>query len=154
MALHVGDEAPQFTLPSSTGGTISLQDLAGRKVALYFYPRDDTSGCTKEACGFRDAEAELKAAGIEVLGVSADDLESHHKFAEKFSLPFPLLADTDTTVSNAYGAYGERQARGGTVIGVRRMTYLIDEAGKIQKIWPTVQPEGHAAEVLEAARAG
>jgi peroxiredoxin Q/BCP len=153
MTLKVGDKAPEFSLVASTGETVSLRDLADKKVVLYFYPRDDTPGCTKEACSFRDANAQLKAAGVEVLGVSADGLSSHRQFAEKYGLPFPLLADEEKVVANAYGAWGERQVRGRTVVGVKRMTFLIDEQGTIQKIWPAVTPDDHAQEVLEAVRA-
>ena len=150
--LNVGDQAPDFSLPASTDETMSLRELRGKKVALYFYPEDDTPGCTKEACGFRDASDELKAAGIQVLGVSADGLDSHRRFSDKFGLTFPLLSDEDKTTANAYGTWGEKQVRGRTVIGMRRMTFLIDEEGKVQKIWHTVKPEGHAEEVLKAAQ--
>ena len=152
MALNVGDEAPEFSLPSSTGETISLSDLAGRKVVLYFYPKDDTPGCTKEACGFRDSNDDLQTAGIQVLGLSTDSIKSHNKFIDKYNLNFPLLSDTDKTVADAYGAWGEKKFMGKTVIGMKRMTFLIDEKGKIKKIWPAVKPEGHAQEVLDAAR--
>lgn len=152
MALAIGDKAPDFSLPASTGETVSLAGLEGKKVVLYFYPKDDTPGCTKEACGFRDADQELRAAGVEVLGVSADSLSSHQKFSDKFGLSFPLLADVDKIVANAYGAWGEKVVMGRKVIGMRRMTFLIDEEGVVQKIWAKVKPEGHAAEVLEAAR--
>lgn len=152
MALNVGDPAPDFALPASTGATIALKDLRGKKVVLYFYPKDDTPGCTKEACGFRDVSAELKAAGAEVLGVSADGLASHKRFAEKYGLSFPLLADTEKTAANAYGAWGEKTVMGRKTIGMRRMTFLIDEQGRIARVWPKVSPEGHAAEVLAAVR--
>ena len=152
MTLSPGDKAPHFSLPASTGDTISLSDAAGRKVALYFYPKDDTPGCVKEACGFRDANAELKAAGVEVLGVSADSLKSHRRFVDKYELNFPLLSDEDKTVSTAYGAWGEKTAWGKTTVGMRRMTFLIDEEGMIQKVWPKVRPEGHAEEVLKAVK--
>jgi len=154
MPLKVGDKAPVFSLPASTGKTISLQELAGKKVVLYFYPRDDTPGCTKEACGFRDTHEGLTAAGVEVLGVSADSLRAHAKFAEKYRLSFPLLSDAEKIVAIAYGAWGEKQVRGRTVIGMKRMTFLIDEGGTIQQIWSTVKPEVHATEVLEAIRRG
>ena len=154
MTLEVGDKAPDFSLPASKGETISLAGLKGKKVVLYFYPKDDTPGCTKEACGFRDADQELRAAGVEVLGVSADSLSSHQKFSNKFGLSFPLLSDSERVVANAYGAWGEMMVMGRKVIGMRRMTFLIDQESKIQKIWPKVKAEGHAAEVLEAALAG
>jgi thioredoxin-dependent peroxiredoxin len=154
MPLKVGDKAPGFALPASTGQTISLQELAGKKVVLYFYPRDDTPGCTKEACGFRDEHAALQAAGAEVVGVSTDSIRAHTTFTAKYGLSFPLLSDADKTVATAYGAWGEKQVRGRTVIGMKRMTFLIDEGGTIRRIWSTVKPEGHAAEVLEALRRG
>jgi len=153
MALKAGDKAPEFNLPASTGGNISLKSLAGKKVALYFYPADDTPGCTKEACSFRDSEAALQKAGITVLGVSADGLASHKKFIDKYHLNFPLLADENKVAANAYGAWGEKEVMGKTVIGMRRMTFLIDEKGKLKKVWEKVTPEGHADEVLAAAKA-
>ena len=153
MTLSPGDKAPHFSLPASTGETISLTDAAGRKVVLYFYPKDDTPGCVKEACSFRDANAELRAAGVEVLGVSADSLKSHRRFVEKYKLNFPLLSDEEMTVSTAYGAWGEKTAWGKTTVGMRRMTFLIDEEGMIRKVWPKVRPDGHAEEVLKAVKA-
>lgn len=154
MTLNVGDVAPRFSLPASTGETISLDGLAGKKVVRYFYPKDDTPGCTKEACGFRDSSQELNAAGVEVLGVSADSLTSHEKFASKYSLSFPLLSDAEKEVATAYGAWGEKVTMGRRVIGMRRMTFLIDEDEKIQQVWPKVRAEGHAQEVLKAVQAG
>lgn len=154
MTLSVGDKAPEFSLLASTGETISLRDLIGSKVVLYFYPKDDTPGCTREACSFRDTDAELESAGVKVLGISADSVSSHQKFAEKFGLPFPLLADEEKATINAYGVWGERQARGQTVMGIRRMTFLVDEEGTIQKIWPAVTPDNHAQEILDAIREG
>ena len=153
MTLSSGDKAPQFSLPASTGETISLLGTAGRKVVLYFYPKDDTPGCVKEACSFRDANADLRAAGVEVLGVSADSLKSHRRFVEKYRLNFPLLSDEEKTVSTAYGAWGEKTAWGKTTVGMKRMTFLIDEEGVIRKVWPKVRPEGHAEEVLKAVKA-
>ena len=150
MALEVGDPAPQFSLPASTGDTISLKDLEGKKVVLYFYPKDDTPGCTKEACSFRDADSELQSAGVVVLGVNADNLQSHEKFVNKYNLSFPLLADEDKAVATAYGAWGEKKRFGRTYMGLNRMTFLIDEGGKLQKIWPAVRAGGHAQEVLAA----
>ena len=153
MTLSPGDKAPQFSLPASTGETISLLGTAGRKVVLYFYPKDDTPGCVKEACSFRDANAELRVAGVEVLGISADSLKSHRRFVEKYRLNFPLLSDEEKTVSTAYGAWGEKTAWGKTTVGMKRMTFLIDEEGVIRKVWPKVRPEGHAEEVLKAVKA-
>ena len=153
MTLSPGDKAPHFSLPASTGETISLSGVAGRKVVLYFYPKDDTPGCVKEACSFRDANAELRAEGVEVLGVSADSLKSHRRFVEKYRLNFPLLSDEEKTVSTAYGAWGEKTAWGKKTVGMRRMTFLIDEEGVIRKVWPKVRAEGHAVEVLKAVKA-
>jgi peroxiredoxin Q/BCP len=150
--LNVGDKAPDFSLPASTGDNISLKDLRGSTVVLYFYPKDDTPGCTREACSFRDSNDELISSGIKVLGVSADSVQSHRDFVGKFNLPFPLLSDEDKEVINGYGAWGERQVRGRTVIGIRRMTYLIDQEGAIRQIWANVTPDNHAQEILEAAR--
>jgi thioredoxin-dependent peroxiredoxin len=152
MTLKTGDKAPAFSLPASTGDTVSLADLAGNKVVLYFYPKDDTPGCTREACGFRDMDVPLQFAGIKVLGVSADNADSHRQFAEKFSLSFPLLSDEKKEVINAYGVWGKRQVRGQTIMGIRRMTFLIDEEGTIRKIWPNVTPDNHAQEILEAVQ--
>jgi peroxiredoxin Q/BCP len=121
-------------------------------VVLYFYPRDDTPGCTTEACGFRDSYDALTAAGVEILGVSADSLRAHTKFSEKYHLPFPLLSDADKQVATAYGAWGEKQVRGRTVVGMKRMTFLIDATGTIQHIWSSVTPVGHAAAVLAAVQ--
>ena len=152
MALHVGDKAPGFSLASSSGKEISLAGQLGKKVVLYFYPKDDTPGCTKEACGFRDLNKDIAEAGAVVLGVSADGIESHDRFIRKFDLNFPLLADEDKTVANAYGAWGEKEVNGKTVIGMIRKTFLIDETGGIQKTWPLVTPAGHAEEVLAAIK--
>jgi peroxiredoxin Q/BCP len=147
-----GNVAPLFSLPASTGKTVSLNELAGKKVILYFYPKDDTPGCTKEACGFRDLISEIKMAGAEVFGVSPDSVESHQAFIKKFALTFPLLADTEKTVANAYGAWGEKIVRGKKRMGVIRMTFLIDKNGSIERIWPKVQPEDHPDEVLRAIK--
>ena len=152
MALTEGDKAPEFSLDSSTGETLSLSDLKGKKVALYFYPRDDTPGCTIEACNFRDSLGDRPEAGIIVLGVSGDSVESHNQFIDKFDLNFPLLADEDKAVSDKYGVWVERIRDGKTSMGIKRVTFLIDEEGTIAKIWPEVKPDGHALEVLEAAQ--
>ena len=152
MPLKVGDKPPDFSLPASTGETISLKDLAGKKVVLYFYPKDNTPGCTKEACNFRDANDDLKDAGVVVLGVSKDSLKSHYKFIDKYKLNFPLLADEDTAVADSYGAWGEKKLYGRKYMGMCRMTFLIGEDGKIENIWPKVKPKGHAEEVLEALK--
>jgi peroxiredoxin Q/BCP len=145
-----GSSAPDFTAKNTDGETVRLKDLRGRKVVLYFYPKDDTPGCTKEACSFRDSFRNFTKRGIEVLGVSTDSEASHKKFTAKYKLPFTLLADTDHSISDAYGVYGEKKFMGRTYMGVKRMTFLIDEKGKIKKIFEKVHPEEHAQEVLEA----
>jgi len=151
--LNEGDVAPDFTLPQSGGGTLSLHDLRGRQVVVYFYPKDDTSGCTKEACGFRDTYTPLQQAGVTVIGISPDDVVSHDRFAGKYNLPFPLLADPDHRVAEAYGAWGQKTNYGKTYMGIIRSTFLIDENGRIKKIWRRVKPEGHAEKVAKAAGA-
>ena len=129
---------------------VRLKDLRGKNVVLYFYPKDDTPGCTKEACAFRDSFGKFRKRGIEVLGVSLDSEKSHQKFAKKFDLPFRLLADTDRALSEKYGTYGEKKFMGRKYMGVHRMTFLIDEKGKIKKIYEKVKPDDHAEEVLAA----
>ena len=148
--LKEGDKAPDFTAVDGEGKTVRLKDLRGKKVVLYFYPKDDTPGCTKEACSFRDSFAKFKKRGIEVLGVSLDSEAKHKKFAEKYDLPFRLLVDTDRAISEGYGTYGEKKFMGRTYLGVHRMTFLVDEKGKIKKIFSKVKPEDHAEEVLAA----
>lgn len=150
LKLNEGDLAPAFTAATNGGQTISLADFKGRPVILYFYPKDDTPGCTKEACAFRDAFAEFTAKGAVVLGVSADPVKSHDKFVKKFKLPFPLLADEDKRIVDAYGVWGEKTFMGRRYQGIHRVTFLIGGDGRIQKIWPKVKPEEHAAEVLAA----
>jgi thioredoxin-dependent peroxiredoxin len=145
-----GNTAPAFTATDSDGRKVSLKDFRGERVVLYFYPKDDTPGCTKEACSFRDAFSEYKKRGIKVLGVSPDNEASHKKFAAKFKLPFTLLADPDHSISDAYGTYGEKKFMGRKYMGVKRTTFLIDEKGKIKKIFEKVKPEEHAREVLDA----
>jgi len=145
-----GNVAPAFTAKNADGETVRLKDLRGQKVVLYFYPKDDTPGCTKEACSFRDTFATYKKRGIEVLGVSPDSEASHKKFAAKYKLPFTLLADPDHSIADAYGVYGEKKFMGRTYMGVKRITFLIDEKGKIRKVFEKVKPEEHAKEVLEA----
>jgi thioredoxin-dependent peroxiredoxin len=146
--LEPGQKAPDFQTADQEGRSVSLKDFAGRKVVLYFYPKDDTPGCTKEACAFRDGYSDFRKTKIEVLGVSADGVESHKKFAEKFSLPFRLLADTDKTIVKNYGVWGEKSLYGRKFQGIHRVTYLIDEKGKIAAVWPKVRPDGHAREIL------
>src|SRR5213083_1602632 len=151
--LAVGETAPDFALRSDDGRRMSLKDFRGKKVVLYFYPKDDTPGCTKEACSFRDANHLMQKRGIVVLGVSTDDVPSHQKFAEKYGLPFPLLSDTDTSVSQLYGVYGEKNMYGKKYMGVNRETFLIDKDGIVRKAWHKVKPEEHANEVLETVDA-
>ena len=148
--LKEGSVAPDFKTTNTNGETVRLKDLRGQKVVLYFYPKDDTPGCTKEACSFRDAFSDFKKRGIEVLGVSTDSEASHQKFTAKYKLPFPLLADTDHSIADAYGVYGEKKFMGRTYMGVKRMTFLIDEKGKIAKIFEKVKVDEHAREVLDA----
>jgi peroxiredoxin Q/BCP len=145
-----GDPAPPFAAQTSTGETIRLADLKGKEVILYFYPKDDTPGCTKEACGFRDQFAEFKKRGAIVLGVSPDPAKKHDKFIKKFDLPFPLLLDEDKKIINAYGVWGEKTFMGRKYMGVYRVTFLIGKDGRIKRIWPDVKPDLHAAEVLAA----
>ena len=148
--LKEGDKAPDFTVRDGEGQTVRLKDLRGKKVVLYFYPKDDTPGCTKEACSFRDSFAKFKKGDIEVLGVSFDSEAKHKKFAQKFDLPFRLLADADRSIAESFGTYGEKKFMGRTYMGIHRMTFLIDEKGKIKKIFNKVKPEEHAEEVLAA----
>jgi peroxiredoxin Q/BCP len=148
--LAPGNKAPAFSLPSDEGGTVSLKDLKGKKVVLYFYPKDDTSGCTTEACELRDSWARVKRAGAVVLGVSPDGIASHQKFRKKYKLPFALLADEDHEVAERYGAWGEKSMYGRKYFGILRSTFIIDETGRIAKVFPKVKPKGHAAEVLAA----
>jgi peroxiredoxin Q/BCP len=148
--LKEGSRAPAFSTKDAEGKKVSLKDYRGEKVVLYFYPKDDTPGCTKEACSFRDAFSDFKKRGIKVLGVSPDNESSHQKFAAKYKLPFTLLTDTDHTIADSYGVYGEKKFMGRTYMGVRRTTFLIDEQGKIKKIFAKVKPDEHAREVLDA----
>ena len=148
--LVTGQKAPQFSLPASTGNKVALKDFKGKSVVvLYFYPRDNTPGCTKEACSFRDLQAEFEEAGAVILGVSTDSLESHDKFAAKYELRFPLLADKDAEVATKYGVWQEKNMYGKKSMGIVRTTFVIDKDGKIAKIWPKVKVEEHADEVLE-----
>jgi peroxiredoxin Q/BCP len=144
-----GDQAPLFA-GQTAGGGVALKDLRGQFVVLYFYPRDNTPGCTIEACQFRDRFEDFKKRGIAVLGASADSGASHGKFAQRFRLPFPLLADEDKSIARAYGAWGEKSFLGRKYLGMRRITFLIGPDGRIRKIWRKVKPLGHAAEVLAA----
>ena len=150
VTLKEGDAAPDFSAATSGGGKVSLADFKGKNVILYFYPKDDTPGCTKEACGFRDGFAEFQKRGAVIFGVSTDSAASHDKFVEKFKLPFPLLADEDKKIVNAYGVWGDKSFLGRIYQGTRRVTFLIGGDGRIKKIWPKVKPDQHAAEVLAA----
>ena len=148
--LKEGSTAPAFKTTDANGEPVNLKDFRGQKVVLYFYPKDDTPGCTREACSFRDSFSKFKKRGIEVFGVSLDSEKSHQKFIDKFSLPFPLLADTERKLSESFGTYGEKKFMGRTYMGNHRMTFLIDEKGKIKKIFSKVKPDEHAEEVLAA----
>lgn len=150
MKLREGDVAPGFTAPVNGGGEVSLSQFRGQAVVLYFYPKDNTPGCNKEACGFRDAHDEITAKGAVVLGVSADSAARHDKFIDKFELPFSLIADEDKSICEAYGVWGDKSFMGRTFLGIKRMTFLIDTDGVIRKIWPKVKVATHAAEVLAA----
>ena len=148
LKLKEGDRAPEFSAAASGGGTISLADFKGRNVILYFYPRDDTPGCTKEACAFRDHFAEFKKRGVIVLGVSTDSAKSHDKFIAKYQLPFTLLVDDEKKIVQAYGVWGEKSFLGKKYLGTHRVTFLIGPDGRIRKVWPKVKPEEHVKEVL------
>jgi peroxiredoxin Q/BCP len=150
LAIEEGTPAPDFTLASDSGDAIALSSLRGKPVVLYFYPKDDTPGCTAQACGIRDAWGEFERAGAVVLGVSPDGEASHARFKEKFDLPFTLLADTDHEVADAYGVWGEKSYAGKTYMGVNRSTFVIDEHGNVARIFLDVKPDQHADQVLEA----
>ncbi len=151
MAVQEGKAAPAFSLPDANGKMVSLKDFAGKNVIVYFYPKDDTPGCTKEACGFRDDWKTLQKRGIVVLGISADNAASHQRFAAKYKLPFPLLSDVDRKVMTAYGAYGEKMMYGKKTTGVIRSTVWVGPDGKVKKHWARVaSAEQHPAKVLEA----
>ena len=147
-----GSKAPPFALRSDAGEIVRLADLKGRKVVLYFYPKDDTEGCTVEACEFRDRWAQVRKTGAVVLGVSPDSVTSHGKFRKKFHLPFPLLADPDHEVAERYGVWGKKSMFGRKYFGIIRTTFVIDEAGRIAKVFERVRPKGHADMVLAALR--
>ena len=153
MTLKAGDKAPAFTLPATGGEPISLASLKGRKAVIYFYPKDDTSGCTKEAQEFQALKGEFAASGAEIIGVSADSLKSHDKVREKYGLDFTLASDESKAMLEAYGVWVEKSMYGKKYMGIERTTFLIDQNGKIVRIWPKVKVPGHAAEVLEAAKA-
>lgn len=152
MALKVGDKAPAFKLKSQDGKTISLSELKGKPVVLYFYPKDDTSGCTKEACNFRDEFPKFGKMKAEILGVSADSVESHKKFAEKYKLPFNLLSDEKKDAIEKYGVWQEKSMYGRKYMGIVRSTFIIDKNGKISHIFPKVKVDNHNQEVMEALK--
>jgi peroxiredoxin Q/BCP len=149
---QVGKKAPDFTLSADGGGTVKLSELRGRKVVLYFYPKDDTPGCTKEACGFRDALPDFSKIDAEILGVSKDSVARHDKFKAKYDLPFTLLSDEAGEVCEAYGTWVEKSMYGRKYMGIDRATFLIDETGTLRAEWRKVKVPGHVEEVLEAAR--
>ncbi len=153
MSVEVGEKAPDFTLPTDGNGTVTLSALKGKKVVLYFYPKDDTSGCTAEACGFRDALPDYSGAGSVVIGISKDSVASHDKFKKKHQLPFILASDANSDVCEKYGVWVEKSMYGRKYMGIERCTFLIDRDGIVRGIWRKVRVPGHVAEVLEAARA-
>jgi len=150
--IEEGKPAPDFELTSDSGETVKLSELRGKPVVLYFYPKDDTPGCTAQACGIRDAYGEFQREGAVVLGVSADDERSHTKFRDKYELPFTLLADTDHSVAEQYGVWGEKKYMGRTYMGISRWTFVIDEDGNVKKVLPDVKPANHADDVLAVLR--
>lgn len=153
MSLDVGDKAPDFTLPTDGGGSVTLSKLKGKKIVLYFYPKDDTSGCTAEACAFRDLFPRFKKSDAAVIGVSRDSVASHDKFKKKYELPFILASDDQGKVTEAYGVWVQKSMYGRKYMGIERATFLIDEKGKVQQIWHKVKVPGHADEVMAAANA-
>ena len=150
--IEEGKKAPAFTLHADDGSKVKLSELKGNPVVLYFYPRDDTPGCTKEACAFRDRQDEIKALGAQVFGISPDTVESHVKFRDKFSLNFPLLADPDHAMADQYGAWREKNMYGKKSMGIQRSTYLIDADGKVAKLWKRVKVDGHDQQVIDALK--
>ncbi|TWU66979.1 MULTISPECIES: thioredoxin-dependent thiol peroxidase [Crateriforma] len=151
--IEAGTKAPAFTLPDADGDKVKLSDLKGQPVVVYFYPKDDTPGCTKEACAFRDRYGELTDLGVQLLGVSGDTAESHQDFRDKYNLPFPLLVDKDHKMSEKYGAYREKNMYGKKSMGIQRSTFLIDADGKVAKVWKRVRVDGHDDQVIEAVKA-
>ena len=151
--LKVGDKAPDFSLPSGAGQTITLKSLRGKQVVLYFYPKDDTPGCTKEACSFRDEITQIEKAHAVVLGVSTDGLASHQKFSKKYRLPFALLSDESLVVAKAYGVYKQKSMYGRTYWGIERSTFVVDETGKLSAIFRKVKVDGHVEQVMTALKA-
>jgi len=153
MTLKVGDTAPDFTLPTDGGGSVTLSRFRGKKVVLYFYPKDDTTGCTKQACGFRDSDSDFANFGAVIIGVSKDSVDSHDKFKKKYSLPFILASDEKSDVCERYGVWVQKSMYGRKYMGIERTTFLIDEKGVIRHIWPKVSITGHIEDVLTATRA-
>jgi peroxiredoxin Q/BCP len=152
MSIQEGDKAPDFSLPASGDRTVSLAGLKGKPFVLYFYPKADTPGCTKEACAFEEALPQLGKIGVTVIGVSKDKMKPIEKFAEKYNLTFPLASDPEAATIEAYGAWQEKSMYGKKYMGIERSTVLVDSTGKIAKIWPKVKIDGHAAEVLKAVQ--
>jgi peroxiredoxin Q/BCP len=152
MMVDIGDKAPDFSAGTDGGGSISLKDLKGKKVVLYFYPKDMTPGCTTEACGFRDAHPDFSKINAEIIGVSKDSVKRHNKFKEKYDLPFTLAADEDGKMCEAYGVWQEKKNYGKTYMGIVRSTFLIDEKGKIAAVWRNLRVKGHVENVLEEAQ--
>ncbi|MFO0976837.1 MAG: thioredoxin-dependent thiol peroxidase [Planctomycetaceae bacterium] len=145
-------KAPAFSLKATDGSTVKLSDYKGKYIVLYFYPKDDTPGCTREACAFRDRQKEIQDLGAVVLGVSADSVEKHQKFTQKFELNFPLLADTDHALAEKYGAWREKNMYGKVSMGIQRSTFIIDPAGKVAKLWKKVSVDGHDDQVIDALK--
>lgn len=153
MTLSVGDTAPDFTLPTDGGGSVTLSDLRGKPVVLYFYPKDDTPGCTTEACDFRDAMPDFSGIDAVVIGISKDTVAKHDKFKAKHGLTFPLASDAEGDVCERYGVWKEKSMYGKTFLGIERATFVVGRDGTLARIWPKVKVKGHAAEVLEAVQA-
>jgi peroxiredoxin Q/BCP len=153
MTLKVGDTAPDFTLPTDGGGSVTLSRLRGKKIVLYFYPKDDTTGCTKQACAFRDSDSDFANFGALIIGISKDSVASHDKFKKKYVLPFMIASDEKSDVCERYGVWVQKSMYGRKYMGIERTTFLIDEKGVIRNIWPKVSITGHIEEVLTATRA-
>ncbi len=152
MTLAIGESAPDFTLPDGENNSVQLSELQGHWVVLFFYPKDDTPGCTKEACGFRERYPDFQSEGVKVFGISLNDAKSHQKFSAKYELPFPLLCDLDAEVSSQYESYGLKKFMGKEYNGIYRQSFIIDPTGKLAKIYRKVKPESHAQQVLEDLR--
>ena len=153
MSVEIGEKAPDFTLPTDGNGCVTLSALKGKKVVLYFYPKDDTSGCTAEACGFRDAFPDYGGTGSVVIGISKDSVVSHDKFKKKYGLTFPLVSDEDGKICEKYGTWVQKSLYGRKYMGIERATFLIDKTGTVAKVWHKVKVPGHVDEVLQAVKA-